>query len=117
VDPGAARDWTYIEDTAAALIHLARVPRLRHDLYNVSCGRPVSLWGIAQIIARHVPATFVIDEAADAEVSVGPTERRSPLDITRLRSTGFSPRVTVEEGVARYLEWLRGEGVFTIGDT
>ena len=113
-DPAASRDWTYVEDTAAALIHLATIPRLRHDLYNISSGRPVSLGRVAEIIAEHTGATFVTDAMSHAEVSVAPTERRSPVSIARLRSSGFEPRVSIEAGIVNYLAWLRAEGTFAL---
>jgi UDP-glucose 4-epimerase len=114
VDPEASRDWTYVEDTATALIHLAMTPRLRYDLYNVSCGRPVSLGEIARMITHHVPAAFVSDASAHADTSVAATERRSPLSNARLRSSGFEPEVPIELGVVKYLHWLQGEGAFAL---
>jgi nucleoside-diphosphate-sugar epimerase len=113
-DPAAARDWTYVEETAAALIHLATAPRLRHDLYNVSFGRPVSLGRVAEIIAEHIPARFVTEGTTHADASVEPTERRSPVSIDRLRSSGFEPQIPVEVGVPKYLDWLRSEGAFVV---
>jgi nucleoside-diphosphate-sugar epimerase len=114
VDPEAARDWTYVEDTAGALIHLATLPRVRYDLYNISCGRPISLRRVAEIIGEQVRATFVMDATSSADVSVEASQRRSPVSIVRLRSSGFEAQVPIEVGVVKYLEWLRTEGTFAI---
>ena len=111
----AARDWTYAEDTAAGLGCLALVPEIPYDVFNVSSGQPASLKAIAEITAGLVPgARFVTDQVHAAQSSVGPIERRSPLSIRRLMSIGFKPRVGLQEGVARYIEWLKREGAFTL---
>lgn len=106
------RDFTYAPDTGRAVAIVALARRLRHDLYNVSTGRPTTLGDVVAAVRGAEPG---------ARLSVGPGllpghatpgtwSVRGPLDTTRLRrELGFRPRVGLVAGVARYLAWLRRE--------
>jgi len=40
-----------------------------------------------------------------------PREIRSPIsDISRIRTIGYEPQVTIDEGIGRYIEWIRMQG-------
>jgi dTDP-L-rhamnose 4-epimerase len=40
-----------------------------------------------------------------------PREIRSPIsDISRIRTIGYEPQVTIDEGIGRYIEWIRTQG-------
>jgi dTDP-L-rhamnose 4-epimerase len=40
-----------------------------------------------------------------------PGEIRSLIsDISRIRTVGYEPQVTIEQGIARYLEWIETQG-------
>jgi dTDP-L-rhamnose 4-epimerase len=52
-------------------------------------------------------------------VSIGPLARgefrpgeiRSLIsDITRIRAIGYEPQTTIEEGIARYIDWIKTQG-------
>ena len=87
--------------------------RLSHTVYNVSAGTAHSLAAIAAAVAGLVPgpAWVTADTPEGADLVVRPPSERGPLDLGRLRGDlGFVPRFTLEEGLARYLEWLRAAG-------
>jgi UDP-glucose 4-epimerase len=113
-NPSVSRDWTYIEDVAAGLAHLATLSVLPHDLFNLSTGVPVSLRKIARIVSALVPQAKFSQHFEDNIDIIRSSEIRSPLDISRLKSTGFTPQIAVNEGIAKYLKWLQGEGAFVI---
>lgn len=109
-----ARDWTYVSDVAAGLAHLAVLPTLPFDLYNLSFGKTTSLGAIVRTIRRLVPrAAIVVEETrpSRADVVLGPSDHRAPLDVSRLRSTGFRARVSLETGLRLYLNWLKRNGL------
>jgi dTDP-L-rhamnose 4-epimerase len=40
-----------------------------------------------------------------------PGEIRSLIsDISRIRTIGYEPQTTIEQGIARYIEWIRTQG-------
>ena len=108
-----ARDWTYVGDAAAGLAHLTVLPRLPFDLFNLSSGTPVSLATIVRTIRRLVPrAAIVVEDAKpnEADVVLGPSDHRAPLDVARLRSTGFRARTSLQMGLRVYVDWLKRNG-------
>ncbi|MBI4278375.1 MAG: NAD(P)-dependent oxidoreductase [Armatimonadetes bacterium] len=106
-DPQRARDWTHAGDTAYALRLLAEAPVLPHDCYNISCGTPVPLAGVADILVQLVPGFSWVPAEGEREVGGAVVERRGPMDISRLRALGFAPRYTVEEGLRDTVMWVR----------
>ncbi len=112
-----ACDWTYVEDVAAGLAHLAAATRLPYDIFNLSTGKPVTLERIARVIRRLVPGSMIdIASPGRADVAMGPADYRAPLDVTRLRAAGFAAKTSLDEGLRQYLNWLAGEGAFLLGD-
>lgn len=111
-----ARDWIYAADAAAALAHLATVPRLPHEVFNVATGRAVSLRTIVAALQRLAPALYVEVTSPDrAHIVMRRADERAPLDVTRLRSLGFIARTDLATGLRRYLRWLRRPDTLAIG--
>ncbi|MGQ0569214.1 MAG: NAD-dependent epimerase/dehydratase family protein [Armatimonadota bacterium] len=110
-----ARDWTYVEDVAAAIVHLATLSQVPFDLFNLSAGVPVSLAQIVQTVQRLHPAAAIRTSRANtADVVMSRGDSRTPLDISRLRSTGFVATTALEIGLTRYLDWLNHAGRFVL---
>lgn len=112
---GAARlrDVCYIDDVAEAFAGLALADRLSHTLYNVSAGTAHPLSAIAAAVAALVPgpAWVAAETPEGADLAVRPPSERGPMDLSRLRDDlGFTPRYSLEQGLAAYLAWLRGAG-------
>lgn len=107
------RDVCYIDDVAEAFCGLALAERLSYRVYNVSAGTAHSLAAIAAAVARLVPGPpwAPAETPEEADLAVRPPSERGPMDLSRLRADlGFAPRFTLEEGLARYLAWLRERG-------
>lgn len=104
------RDVCYIDDVAEAFAGLALADRLSHTLYNVSAGTAYPLSAIAAVVAALVPgpAWAAADTPESADLAVRPPGERGPMDLGRLREDlDFTPRYTLQQGLASYLEWLR----------
>lgn len=104
-----ARDWTYIDDTAAGITQLATAASLAHDLYHLGTGEPVSVGDVVRELER-VYGPLQRDEAPSGDVLnpniAGPA--RPPLDPARFeREFGWKPSTGVEDGMRRYLDWWR----------
>ena len=105
------KDWIYIDDVAEAFARLVEARELRHTMYNLGLGESVSVRRVMDSIRLAWPAI---------EVSVMPNWRpnpnlagdrlRPPLAMTRLaEDVGFRPRFSIENGIASYAAWLRGQ--------
>ena len=117
-----ARDFTYVDDIVDGILRVldrppAPDPSFDHAdpaadrssapyrLYNIGQGRPTELMDFIGLLeeASGREAELVMADAQPGDVE------RTHADIAPLtRDTGFEPRTTTREGVARLVEWYRG---------
>jgi UDP-glucuronate 4-epimerase len=115
------RDFTYVDDIVEAFVRVldrppAPAPRdaaLLEDpaastapfrIYNIGQQAPVRLMHMVDVLERTLGKTaekvFLPDQPGDVAMTYA--------DVSDLeKATGFRPRVTVEEGVPRFVEWYR----------
>ena len=106
-DGGQTRDLCFVEDIAQANLLAATTDNLNGLPVNVGSGRATSVRDLAGIIAQQLGV--FIEPLARGEFRPG--EIRSLIsDITRIRSIGYEPRVRLEEGIERYIAWIRTQG-------
>ena len=109
-DGGQTRDLCFVEDIARANLLVATTDKLDGLPVNVGSGRATSVRDLAGIIA----AKLGIPIAPLARGEFRPGEIRSLIsDITRIRTVGYEPSVTIEEGIGRYLDWIGTQGEVT----
>jgi len=78
---------------------------------NAGSGRATSVRDLAGIIAEQLGVKI----APLARGEFRPGEIRSLIsDISRIETIGYAPQTTIEEGIARYVEWIRTQG--TVAD-
>jgi UDP-glucuronate 4-epimerase len=99
------RDWTYVDDICDGFIAALNKP-LDYEIINLGCGRPVE-----NLQFVHVLEELLGKKANIVDVPVPPSE---PLvtfaDISKARKLlGYEPKVMVEEGLRRFVEWMRAE--------
>lgn len=135
-DGRAVRSWIFVETLVDAMLHAARRTDIA-GVFLVDDGRSVSRLEIAREIATalgrpaafpRVPAAVVHALAWGLEGAASPLGVRPPLtrdmvryattpqqlDTTRWQETGFSPRFSLREGIAKTLEWGRASGCLGI---
>ncbi len=106
-DGGQTRDLCFVEDIARANLLVATTDALDGLPVNVGSGRATSVRALAGIIADGLGVSI----APLARGEFRPGEIRSLIsDISRIRTVGYEPRVTIEEGIARYIAWIRTQG-------
>jgi UDP-glucuronate 4-epimerase len=99
------RDWTYIDDVVSGL--LAALDRgLSWEILNLGRGCPVENVEFVRVLERLLEREAVIVDA--------PAPASEPAitfaDVSRTRELlGYEPQVSVEEGLARFVAWLRAE--------
>jgi UDP-glucuronate 4-epimerase len=100
------RDFTYVDDIVDGVIGvLDRPPRTpRHRVLNIGAGHPERVSTLIQTLERllGVEARMVMREksAADVSATFADTARIATL-------TGYAPKVALEEGLARFVDWYR----------
>ena len=108
-DGGNVRDWLYVEDHADALLLVLDKGELGRS-YNIGGENEARNIDLVRTICAHMDRlrpdaaphgrliTFVTDRPGH--------DRRYAIDPTRIREElGWRPSVTVEEGLARTVEW------------
>jgi len=106
-DGEQTRDLCYVGDIARACLLAAQSDRLDGLAVNVGTGNPTSVRRLAERLAD------LLDVRIEPQISGAfrPGEMRALTpDISLLASAGFQPTVTLDEGLASYVEWLREEG-------
>ncbi len=106
-DGGQTRDLCFVEDIARANLLVAESDKLDGLPVNVGSGRATSVRDLAGIIAGQLS----IDLAPLARGEFRPGEIRSLIsDISRIRTVGYEPQTTIEQGIGRYVEWIKTQG-------
>jgi dTDP-L-rhamnose 4-epimerase len=106
-DGGQTRDLCFVEDIARANLLAATTDKLDGLPANVGSGRATSVRDLAGIIADQLGVK--IEPLARGEFRPG--EIRSLIsDISRIRTIGYEPQTTIQQGIGRYVEWIRTQG-------
>lgn len=102
------RDLTYVDDVTEAFLLAAHTKACHGRIFNIGGAPPASLRDIAELLVRLAgpPAHYATREfpADRATIDIGSYH----ADDTAFRAaTGWAPRVGLEDGIRRSLEWFR----------
>ena len=106
-DLSPTRDFNYVEDTCRGFIEIAKCGNASGEEINIATQREVSMETTLKTIARLMDA--------DVEWVVDPQRLRpAGSEVFRLlgsnekirRLTGWEPRVSLEEGLRRTIDWI-----------
>lgn len=106
-DGSMMRDHTYIDDVVAGVV--AAVERCSgYRIYNLGHSEPISLSDLIVAIERALGAEAVIERLPEQPGDV----KRTFADITLARrDLDYEPRTDLATGLARFVEWYRGQEV------
>jgi UDP-glucose 4-epimerase len=102
-----SRDFIHARDIARALATLTEHARFEAEQYNVASGSETCIRDLTRLLA---------DALGERTEVIFDGRRRAgdPLrwcaDISRIRSLGFSPQVSLQEGVCEYARWYLDQG-------
>jgi NAD dependent epimerase/dehydratase len=104
------RDFTYVADTADAFLAVGLADGLGYGLpYNGGTGRAVSIGETVEAVLAASGANKPIVQEADRMRPAKSEVQTLMAENSRLRkATGWEPRVSLEDGIARTIEWWRG---------
>ena len=101
-----ARDFTYVDDIVDGVIGaLDRPPSAGENrILNIGDSRPVGLMDmigtLEQALGRQAEKVYAPMQPGDVSATFA--------DISRLHAlTGYQPKVKLEEGLPRFVEWYR----------
>ena len=105
-DGRQTRDFSFVEDIARANLLAAETDKLDGLAVNVGGGKGVPIRQVAQILSK----ALKIDIEPQARGEFRPGEMRHlTSDTTKIRSAGYKPQIELEEGIQRYIDWIRSQ--------
>ena len=106
-DGSQSRDFTFVSDTAAGILLAGEHPKAVGETINIGSGADVTIADLAKTVASvtgRPNAEIVHDEPRPGDVY------RLIADVSRARALlGFSPRVSMSDGLQRLLQWYRDQ--------
>jgi dTDP-L-rhamnose 4-epimerase len=106
-DGEQTRDFSFVEDIARANWLAATSDQLDGKAVNVGSGRAVTIKRVAELIST----ALQIPRAPVMNGEFRPGEMRHLIsDTTVIRNAGYTPAVSLEAGIERYLNWIRQQG-------
>ena len=105
-DGEQTRDFSFVEDIARANLLASETDQLDGMAVNVGSEKGVSIRKVAEIVA----SALKIDIEPEARGEFRPGEMRHlTSDTKKIRSAGYKPQVELEEGIQRYIDWIRSQ--------
>jgi UDP-glucuronate 4-epimerase len=106
-DGSSARDYTFIDDiidgVVAAIDHCGDG---KHRVYNLGGSRTTTLRRLIELLEAALGKRAILDQQPDQPGDVPITF----ADVTQAgRDLCYAPRVPIEDGIARFCEWLRAQ--------
>lgn len=104
-----SRDFVFIDDVIDATIRGIEHPEPIVDVFNVGSGIATNVLTIVETLLRNL--------GNESQISVSGQYRAGDIrhniaDLDKVRRVlGFVPGVSVDEGLRRFVEWVRGEDV------
>jgi UDP-glucose 4-epimerase len=102
-DGTQVRDYLFIDDAVRGLELIATAGAAGEE-YNLASGVPVTLLDLTKKIAVAMGCPDIVVETTGKSFA-GDTPRWY-ADVTKIRSLGFEPRVNLDTGLRRTIEWL-----------
>ena len=105
-DGETRRDYTWVDDIVAGVVASLEVP-LQYETLNLGGAQTNSLRDLIALLEEALGVKAVLDrkpaQAGDMIVT--------SADVTRAAAVlGYAPKTPLREGLAKFAEWMRGEG-------
>jgi nucleoside-diphosphate-sugar epimerase len=105
------RTLCYVDDAVEFIIRLAKAPAGLSGTFNIgSSTEEISIARLAELIIATVGKHLEIEAGPATQ---GSTERRQPHLGHAIAVTGYTPTVSLHEGISRTYEWYRARGFET----
>lgn len=104
---GRPVDWIYVSDVVDGFMALAETPGIDGGTFEIGSGSLVSIREIVQKLARIVDPKGHVDFGALPDRPLEPT--RIAKTAETFASLGWKPKVTLEDGLERTVDWYRRE--------
>ena len=108
-----SRDFIHVRDIARALAVIATSAPMEAEAYNLGSGQETTIADLAGLIVTSLDSRCSV--TFDGVLPPG-TPQNWRADISRIQSLGFSPTISLKEGIAGLVPWYRSEWNRTCDD-
>lgn len=102
------RDMNYVSNTVDGFLKAAEAPEALGRTFNLGSGREISIWDLAHSIAGIIGTEINVDSTDERMRPEKSEVQRLLADSSLAADTlGWTPTVTLEEGLRRTVDWFR----------
>lgn len=98
------RDFVHVDDVVQANLMAMETDAANYQVMNVGTGRPTSIRRVAELLAQGLGtdvSPVVMGRFREGDI------RHCIADISRARTLGYEPRISLEEGIPGLIAWVR----------
>jgi UDP-glucose 4-epimerase len=111
-DGEQTRDFTYVANVVDGVLRACTAPKAAGEVINVACGTRISLNELLRVMNRVVGTNL---QAIYKDPRAGDV-KDSQADISKAKALlGYTPSVSLEEGLRHTLDWCRAENAAAAG--
>jgi len=97
------RDFTYVSDIVSGIMASIEKP-FKHEVFNLGNGNPIQLTKFVELISKNLNKKAKTNMLPMQQGDVAKTF----ADVSKAeRMIGYKPKVNVEEGVKKFVEWYK----------
>lgn len=100
------RDFVSVEDVAAANLFVLEKEEANNKVFNVGTGTPTTIKHVVETIAKELGKEPLYEFGEKWRLG---DVRHIFADISSIKSLGFIPTVSFEQGSKKYIEWFRNK--------
>ena len=104
-DGSPLREFLYVDDLADACVYLMNNYDNPQEIVNVGVGEEISIRELAEMIAEVVGYEGHIMWDTDKPNGT----MRKVMDVSRIKATGWNPKVKLREGIQKTYEWYKNQ--------
>lgn len=102
------RDLTFVTDTVSGFISAATAPGARGGCFNLGTGRGIAIGDLARLILQIMGVEATIEtDAQRLRPEASEVDRLISSNAAFTAATGWQPKVSLEEGLRRSVEFFR----------
>ena len=106
-DGRESRDFVFIDDVVAATADGIESETVGSGVFNVGSGVATDVLTVARTLQHHLGQEVPLHVSGQFRLG---DIRHNVADLARVRAAlGFEPRTSIEEGLGRFVAWVRGE--------
>ena len=103
-----SRDFTYVDDTVDGFMKAAETPRIEGQVFNLGTGQEIRVGELAAKIMKMLGGQVEVQkDAARLRPEKSEVVRLLSDNSLAKQKLKWEPRVTLDEGLARTIEWIR----------